>query len=201
MNKKLYEPLSARVLSADAIMNIKFHFLSLSPSHSYLYIKITITISSLLINYSLNCCHLSLNSYYSDRGSCVKCYLSCDTCSGPRRDQCVRCPSGWKLAAGECHPECPEGFFKTEFGCQKCHHYCKTCNGECWMMAWVFFCDWLTHHWYRCGSVILHFLFNTFHAGGWFVHRMSEHAILWLANSNLQNMPRIVSVMFWSRSI
>lgn len=72
----------------------------------------------------------SLYSYYSDRGSCVKCYLSCDTCSGPRRDQCVRCPNGWKLAAGECHPECPEGFFKTEFGCQKCHHYCKTCNGK-----------------------------------------------------------------------
>lgn len=69
-------------------------------------------------------------SYYSDRGSCVKCYLSCDTCSGPRRDQCVKCPPSWKLAAGECHPECPEGFFKTEFGCQKCHHYCKTCNGK-----------------------------------------------------------------------
>lgn len=72
----------------------------------------------------------AFNRYYSDRGSCVKCYLSCDTCSGPRRDQCVKCPSGWLLANGECHPECPEGFFKTDFGCQKCHHYCKTCNGQ-----------------------------------------------------------------------
>lgn len=69
-------------------------------------------------------------SYYSDRGTCAKCYLSCNTCSGPRRDQCVKCPEGWQLAGGECHPECPEGFFKTKFGCQKCHHYCKTCNGE-----------------------------------------------------------------------
>jgi proprotein convertase subtilisin/kexin type 5 len=68
----------------------------------------------------------------------VKCYLSCDTCSGPRRDQCVRCPNGWKLAAGECHPECPEGFFKTEFGCQKCHHYCKTCNGKLLTMTYCF---------------------------------------------------------------
>ncbi|XP_033231362.1 furin-like protease 2 isoform X2 [Belonocnema kinseyi] len=68
--------------------------------------------------------------YYSDRGQCAKCYLSCKTCSGPRRDQCVSCPKGWQLAAGECHPECPEGFFKSEFGCQKCHHYCKTCKGE-----------------------------------------------------------------------
>ncbi|XP_047368153.1 furin-like protease 2 isoform X1 [Vespa velutina] len=68
--------------------------------------------------------------YYSDRGQCAKCYLSCKTCSGPRRDQCVTCPTGWQLAAGECHPECPEGFFKSNFGCQKCHHYCRTCKGE-----------------------------------------------------------------------
>ncbi|XP_074107008.1 furin-like protease 2 isoform X1 [Cotesia typhae] len=68
--------------------------------------------------------------YYSDRGQCAKCYLSCKTCSGPRRDQCVSCPQGWQLAAGECHPECPEGFFKSNFGCQKCHHYCRTCKGE-----------------------------------------------------------------------
>ncbi|XP_020283129.1 furin-like protease 2 isoform X1 [Pseudomyrmex gracilis] len=70
------------------------------------------------------------SGYYSDRGQCAKCYLSCKTCSGPRRDQCVTCPRGWQLAAGECHPECPEGFFKSNFGCQKCHHYCRTCKGE-----------------------------------------------------------------------
>lgn len=69
------------------------------------------------------------NRYYSDRGTCEKCYLSCATCSGPRRDQCVTCPKNWQLASGECSPECPEGFFKSEFGCQKCHHYCKTCSG------------------------------------------------------------------------
>ena len=68
--------------------------------------------------------------YYSDRGVCAKCYLSCMTCSGPRRDQCVTCPRGWQLAAGECHPECPEGFFKSNYGCQKCHHYCRTCSGK-----------------------------------------------------------------------
>nr|XP_017011802.2 furin-like protease 2 isoform X4 [Drosophila takahashii] len=68
------------------------------------------------------------DGYYSDRGVCAKCYLSCHTCSGPRRNQCVQCPAGWQLAAGECHPECPEGFYKSDFGCQKCHHYCKTCN-------------------------------------------------------------------------
>lgn len=68
--------------------------------------------------------------YYSDRGVCEKCYLSCESCSGPRQDQCVTCPPGWQLAAGECHSECPEGFYKTEFGCQKCHHYCRNCLGE-----------------------------------------------------------------------
>lgn len=70
------------------------------------------------------------SSYYSDRGTCAKCYLSCHTCSGPRRDQCVKCPKDWQLADGECHPECPEGFFKSAFGCQKCHHICKTCSGK-----------------------------------------------------------------------
>lgn len=69
-------------------------------------------------------------SYYSDRGVCSKCYLSCKTCSGPRRDHCITCPFGWQLAAGECHPECPEGFFKAKYGCQKCHHFCRTCKGE-----------------------------------------------------------------------
>lgn len=34
------------------------------------------------------------------------------------------------MAGGECHPECPEGFFKSNYGCQKCHHYCRTCKGE-----------------------------------------------------------------------
>ncbi|XP_051169950.1 furin-like protease 2 isoform X1 [Leptopilina boulardi] len=68
--------------------------------------------------------------YYSDRGQCAKCYLSCKTCSGPRRDQCVSCPTAWQLASGECHPECPEGDFRSKFGCRKCHHYCKTCKGE-----------------------------------------------------------------------
>lgn len=43
--------------------------------------------------------------------------------------ECVQCPSNWQIANGECHPECPEGFYKSRFGCQKCHHYCKACDG------------------------------------------------------------------------
>lgn len=78
-----------------------------------------------------------LHRYYSDRGTCAKCYLSCHTCSGPRRDQCVKCPKDWQLADGECHPECPEGFFKSAFGCQKCHHICKTCSGKCSGRQWL----------------------------------------------------------------
>nr|CAD7461034.1 unnamed protein product [Timema tahoe] len=58
--------------------------------------------------------------YYSDQGVCEKCYLSCTTCSGPRKDHCIDCPQGWKLAAGECQPECPEGFYSSNFGCNRC---------------------------------------------------------------------------------
>lgn len=68
-------------------------------------------------------------SYYNEYGTCAKCFLSCMTCVGPRRDECVTCPQGWQLAAGECHPECPQSFFMSDFGCQKCHHYCRTCKG------------------------------------------------------------------------
>nr|CAD7261535.1 unnamed protein product [Timema shepardi] len=57
--------------------------------------------------------------YYSDQGVCEKCYLSCTTCSGPRKDHCINCPQGWKLAAGECQPECPEGFYSSNFGCNR----------------------------------------------------------------------------------
>jgi hypothetical protein len=35
-----------------------------------------------------------------------------------------------QLAAGECHPECREGFLKSDYSCQKCYHYCKTCSGK-----------------------------------------------------------------------
>lgn len=67
--------------------------------------------------------------YYSDRGHCARCYISCETCSGPGHDQCVDCPPGWQLAAGECRPDCPAGFYKTDYGCQKCHHSCHNCAG------------------------------------------------------------------------
>lgn len=91
----------------------------------------------------MNFCVVHFYRYYSDRGTCSKCYLSCATCSGPRRDQCVTCPKDWQLASGECHPSCPMGFFKSEFGCQKCHHYCKTCSGK--FRLHIFYCISRTH--------------------------------------------------------
>ncbi|XP_025833035.1 furin-like protease 2 [Agrilus planipennis] len=67
--------------------------------------------------------------YYSDRGVCTRCYLSCETCSGPGHDQCVSCPPKWQLAGGECRPDCPDGYYKTDYGCQKCHYSCRNCQG------------------------------------------------------------------------
>ncbi|KAI4500921.1 hypothetical protein M0802_004132 [Mischocyttarus mexicanus] len=72
---------------------------------------------------------LNCTAYYSDRGQCAKCYLSCKTCSGPRRDQCVTCPTGWQLAAGECHPECPEGEGPLE--CTSCPSHSMLEGGLC----------------------------------------------------------------------
>lgn len=85
-------------------------------------------------------CHATCaRGYYSDRGICTRCYISCATCSGPGHDQCVDCPPGWQLAAGECRPDCPDGFYKTVYGCQKCHHSCRNCAGQLLMKRYVFY--------------------------------------------------------------
>ncbi|KAL1453686.1 hypothetical protein WDU94_010006 [Cyamophila willieti] len=42
-----------------------------------------------LVLQSGQCRATCANGYYSDLGACSKCYLSCMTCAGPRRDQCV----------------------------------------------------------------------------------------------------------------
>lgn len=56
--------------------------------------------------------------------------MSCKTCSGPGPDQCVACPESWLLLNGECRPDCPVNYYKTEFGCQKCHAKCRNCPGN-----------------------------------------------------------------------
>lgn len=68
--------------------------------------------------------------YYSDKGQCQRCYMSCKTCSGPMQNECVACPAGWQLMAGQCRPTCPEGYYKTDFGCQKCYYSCRDCPGK-----------------------------------------------------------------------
>ncbi|CAH2049213.1 unnamed protein product, partial [Iphiclides podalirius] len=75
------------------------------------------------------CREICAPGYYPDDGICSKCYLSCQTCTGPRRDQCASCPPDWRLAAGECRPECPQNFFTWGDSCRRCHHYCQDCHG------------------------------------------------------------------------
>lgn len=60
----------------------------------------------------------------------MPCHLSCETCNGPRADQCVTCPPTWHLAAGYCRATCPNGFYQNEYGCHKCHEFCKNCIGK-----------------------------------------------------------------------
>jgi len=133
-------------------------------------------------------------SYYSDRGQCAKCYLSCKTCSGPRRDQCVTCPRGWQLAAGECHPECPEGFFKSNFGCQKCHHYCRTCKGElqsisCCRIKFIFLISTGNYSFtHRRRSTRMHFMSTSLDVGRWIMYGMLRSTILRFFDSALQEL-------------
>lgn len=139
-----------------------------------------------------------MRRYYSDRGQCAKCYLSCKTCSGPRRDQCVTCPRGWQLAAGECHPECPEGFFKSNFGCQKCHHYCRTCKGKVNVASQTLKARHVsnTQMHRRWRSSGMHFLSTALYARRWFMHGVPWRAILWSSDATLQELSRWLPKMY-----
>lgn len=57
--------------------------------------------------------------------------MSCRTCHGPGRADCVSCPSRWRLVNGECLSECPAGYYETEGGgCMKCFKGCQDCKGN-----------------------------------------------------------------------
>ena len=62
------------------------------------------------------------------------CHGSCNTCSGPKKDDCLSCPPGKRLFSGECTEDaCPVSYFEISYDnrleCKKCHDACKTCSG------------------------------------------------------------------------
>lgn len=84
---------------------------------------------------------------------CIICHESCNTCNGPKENQCTSCRPGSRLTAGKCSEKsCLQNYFetKTPLGLEcrrysinivcfylisdfdslfRCHATCRTCNG------------------------------------------------------------------------
>ena len=68
-----------------------------------------------------------------DAQACIACHESCETCIGPRADQCASCASigtNAFLHAGRCELACPLKTYSDERRvCQACAPSCGTCSG------------------------------------------------------------------------
>ncbi len=62
--------------------------------------------------------------------SCLNCSFSCQTCYGPRYDQCLTCINPYSLMSGICILQCPTGFYRDSNSvCRQCDlQRCLTCQ-------------------------------------------------------------------------
>lgn len=79
---------------------------------------------------NLICLPCSPGFYANDAlGLCLKCDLSCATCSGAGPNSCSSC-AGQKTLSDSNSCECSAGYYSTGFlTCAKCDSSCKTCSG------------------------------------------------------------------------
>ena len=62
-------------------------------------------------------------NFYGKSSTCLSCYPSCQSCTGPTKLECLTCNSGFIYSKKECRSECPEG---TYFDIDQ--NECKLCN-------------------------------------------------------------------------
>ena len=62
---------------------------------------------------------------------CDMCDFLCQTCFGPKSDNCCSCSSKYFFNQGSCIALCPKGKYAdvTTRRCDKCNCSCKECNG------------------------------------------------------------------------
>lgn len=95
----------------------------------------------------LNCTSNTLCSnchpgYYLDSTSegtssgytCSQCAPECSLCTGPTKDDCSQCSSGYYMISNTstCSSNCPDGYYadSSSLECQTCHPACLTCVGS-----------------------------------------------------------------------
>ena len=76
-------------------------------------------------------CSLSNQFYNTLTYSCTNCSVACQTCYGPRYDQCITCNDPLSLNNGICISQCPVGFYRDSNSiCSQCDlTKCLSCQG------------------------------------------------------------------------
>ncbi|XP_013861969.1 proprotein convertase subtilisin/kexin type 5 [Austrofundulus limnaeus] len=72
-----------------------------------------------------------VRTFLSDDGECEDCHSSCESCSGPEKNQCTICGKGRFLTAQQtCASKCPAGFFASRLSgvCEACPQGCLQCS-------------------------------------------------------------------------
>ncbi|KAM6902082.1 proprotein convertase subtilisin/kexin type 5 [Xenentodon cancila] len=71
-----------------------------------------------------------IKTFQSDAGACEDCHPSCESCSGPEKNQCTNCEKGRFLTAQQtCVSKCLAGFFAGQLSgvCEACPPGCLQC--------------------------------------------------------------------------
>ena len=86
-------------------------------------------------------CLATLGYFLHSNGTCLKCYISCETCTGASNNQCTSCSQGYYLQPLPnlitCETTCPYGYVTTsQRTCGKCSnnnqaYYNRTCVNTC----------------------------------------------------------------------
>lgn len=77
-------------------------------------------------------CTLVNQFYDSLTYTCSNCSISCQSCYGPRYDQCLTCNNPLSLINGVCIGQCPVGYYRDPNSiCRQCDlSKCLTCQGS-----------------------------------------------------------------------
>uniref|UniRef100_A0A8C8ST95 Proprotein convertase subtilisin/kexin type 6 n=1 Tax=Pelusios castaneus TaxID=367368 RepID=A0A8C8ST95_9SAUR len=75
---------------------------------------------------------------YFSKGArkCERCHLSCQTCAGPGKEECIQCAKDFHLHEWRCVPACSQGFYAEEVPglpykvCTRCDDNCSSCEGS-----------------------------------------------------------------------
>ncbi|XP_028979340.1 proprotein convertase subtilisin/kexin type 6 isoform X1 [Esox lucius] len=73
--------------------------------------------------------------FHLEEMKCSSCHTSCSTCTGPGKEECIRCARGYLQQEWRCVQTCAPGYYSAETtgylqgACRKCEENCLSCGG------------------------------------------------------------------------